>query len=131
MCRWDCARRCGERVLVGVRVRGGVGWEMGGARGGCGNHGDCSGNGFISAASGGGGAHGSQGGGWRCTSAQNGRCAASPLCGEVPPSSLWCIAIMPGSKSRGRFRMDTLDISRAFLVLSWSFFVLRTENFLG
>ena len=30
----------------------------------------------------------------------------------------------------GRFRMDTLDISRAFLVLSWSF-VLRTENFLG
>ena len=52
VCRWDCARRCGERVLVGVRVRGGVGWEMGGARGGCGNHGDCSGNGFIPAASG-------------------------------------------------------------------------------
>ena len=48
-------------------------WEWEGPEGGCGNQGDCSGNGFISAA---GGGAGWQGG---AQLAQGGRCATAPL----------------------------------------------------
>ena len=94
----------------------GVGWEMGGARGGCGNHGDCSGNGFISAASGGGGAHGSQG--------VDGDAQVHKMADVLQVRFVegcrhhhsGALLSCPGA--RGRFRMDSLDISRAFLVLS-------------